>query len=241
MLSEAVWWLRRRLYRRRLRKKSGQGLLLAVLIALLLSFGIICFLELRLRPVAAQLAVRQVHNRVTAQLNAALYEVPLDYDALVHLEQDAGGGVLAITTDPGQINLLRARVSQAALEAIAAVDVHTMGVPLGSLFELDLLWALGPTIRVRSLTAGTVTTQVRSEFLSAGINQTLHRILVDVTVPLTVLLPGDRAQTQVSTTVCLGETVVVGRVPETYLNWSGSLGLQTGDRTAAPGSGAGRV
>lgn len=212
-----------------------------LLIAVALSAGIISFLELRLRPVAAQLAVRQVHNKVTAQLDQALYDVPVDYDKLVQLQQDSTGAVLAITSDPGQVNLLRASVSKAALEAIAAVDVHTMGVPLGSLFELDLLWAIGPTIRVRSLTAGTVSTQVRSEFLSAGINQTLHRILVDVTVPLTVLLPGDRADTQVSTSVCLAETVIVGQVPETYLDWSGNIGLQAGDRAAAPGAGTGGI
>lgn len=212
-----------------------------LLIAVALSAGIISFLELRLRPVAAQLAVRQVHNKVTAQLDQALYDVPVDYDKLVQLQQDSTGALLAITSDPGQVNLLRASVSKAALEAIAAVDVHTMGVPLGSLFELDLLWAIGPTIRVRSLTAGTVSTQVRSEFLSAGINQTLHRILVDVTVPLTVLLPGDRADTQVSTSVCLAETVIVGQVPETYLDWSGNIGLQAGDRAAAPGAGTGGI
>ncbi len=234
MVREWIWFLRRWIFRQKLRRRGGHPLVWTVTIALLLSAGLISFLELRLRPVAAQLAIRQVHNRVTAQLDQALYDVSVDYDKLVQLQQDDAGTVLAITSDPGQVNLLRARVSTAALEAIAAVDVHTMGVPLGSLFELDLLWALGPTIRVRSLTAGTVSTHVRSEFLSAGINQTLHRILVDVTVPLTVLLPGDRANTQVSTTVCLAETVVVGRVPETYLNWSGNIGLQTGDRTASP-------
>ena len=234
MVREWIWWLRRWLFRRKLRRRGCHPLVWTVTIALVFSAGLISFLELRLRPVAAQLAIRQVHNRVTAQLDQALYDVSVDYDKLVQLQQDDAGTVLAITSDPGQVNLLRARVSTAALEAIAAVDVHTMGVPLGSLFELDLLWALGPTIRVRSLTAGTVSTHVRSEFLSAGINQTLHRILVDVTVPLTVLLPGDQANTQVSTTVCLAETVVVGRVPETYLNWSGNIGLQTGDRTAAP-------
>ena len=234
MAREWIWWLRRWMFRRKLRRCGAHPLVWTVAIALLLSAGLISFLELRLRPVAAQLAVRQVHNRVTAQLDQALYDVSIDYDKLVQLQQDDTGTVLAITSDPGQVNLLRARVSAAALEAIAAVDVHTMGVPLGSLFELDLLWALGPTIQVRSLTAGTVSTQVRSEFTSAGINQTLHRILVDITVPLTVLLPGDRANTQVSTTVCLAETVVVGRVPDTYLNWSGNNGSQTGDRAASP-------
>lgn len=233
MVREWRWWLRRQMYRRRVRGSGRHALLWTILIAIALSAGLISFLELRLRPVAAQLAVRQVHNRITAQLDQALFAVPVDYNKLVQLQQDSTGQVLAITSDPGQVNLLRASVSKAALEAIAAVDVHTMGIPLGSLFELDLLWALGPTIQVRGLTAGTVTTRVRSEFLSAGINQTLHRILVDVTVPLTVLLPGDRTTTQVETTVCLAETVIVGRVPETYLDWSGNLGLQAGDRTSA--------
>lgn len=229
MVKDWIWWIRRRIFRWKVHSYNSHPLVWTLVVALLISSGFISFLELRLRPVAAQLAVRQVHNLVTAQLDQALYGIPVDYAKLVHLQQDDSGTVLAITSDPGQVNLLRAKVSEAALQAIAQVDVHTMGIPLGSLFELDLLWALGPTIRVHSLTAGTVKTQVRSEFLSAGINQTLHRILVDVTVPLTVILPGGQENTQVNTTVCLAETVVVGRVPDTYLNWSGNFGLQTGD------------
>ena len=60
----------------------------------------------------------------------------------------------------------------------------------------------------------------RNDFTSAGVNQTLHRILLDVSVTARLLLPGGVVETQVSTPVCVAETVIIGQPPQTYLNWN---------------------
>ena len=234
--------IRRRLCRRRARAAGQLGVhpvLLTLLVGVLLASAVITMLELRLRPVVSRLAVSQVNNSVTAALNSALAGLEVEYAELVSIQRADDGTITAITSDMGRVGRLRSAVVEAALAAVGAVDVQTLGVPMGSLFDMDLLWAKGPEIQVHGLVVGTVSAQVRSEFQSAGINQTVHRILVDVTVPLTVLLPEQTAQTQVDVSVCAAETVIVGQVPETYLNWSGSDGLQAGDRAAAAGAGAG--
>lgn len=242
----------KRIYRRRRRKGSApvsvrrrSKCLRAAQITLLLAVGLaVCFislLELRLRPVVEQLAVRQVNNHVTARLNAALSGIETGSGELVNIQRDADGSITAVTGDMERVNQIRGQVVQVALDTIAAIDVHTLGVPLGSLFDFDLLWAKGPVVEVHSLVAGTVTADVRSEFRSAGINQTLHRVLLDVEAPLTVLLPGSRGTTVVQVTVCVAETVIVGKVPQTYLNMAGgeTNGTQTGSAAAAAGAGAG--
>ena len=215
------------------------------LITLVLAAGIaltfISLLEFRLRPVVEQLAARQVNNHVTAQLNATLSNLVAGEGNLVDIQRGSDGEILAVSGNMERINQIRGQVVQAALDTIAAIDVHTLGVPLGSLFDFDLLWAKGPVIEVHSLVAGTVSTQVRSEFHSAGINQTLHRLLLDVEVPLTVLLPGSRGHTTAQIVLCVAETVIVGKVPQTYLNLSGGEehGRKTGDHAAAAGTGTG--
>lgn len=208
-----------------------------LLLALVLSVYFIALLELRLRPVAEQLAARQVNNRVTAQLNAALGSLQAGYDRLVEIQRGEDGSITAVTSDMEQMNQIRAQGVQVALEAIAAIDVHTLGIPLGSLFDFDLLWAKGPEIQVHSLVAGTVSARIYSDFRSVGINQALHRILLDIEIPLTVLLPGSRAETTVCVTVCVAETVIVGQVPQTYLNMAGGSTNErhTGSGTAAAG------
>lgn len=216
--------------------------LITLILAAVLAASFIGLLEFRLRPVAEQLAGRQVNNLVTARLNAALSELSANYNRLVEIQRSADGTITAVTADMEQMNRIRSQAVQVSLDTIAAVDVHTLGVPLGSLFDFDLLWAKGPDIDVHSLVAGTVSTNVHSEFQSAGINQTLHRIMLDVEVPLAVLLPGSSGKTQVSVCVCVAETVIVGQVPQTYLNLGGEeSGHKTGSGAAAAGAGAGRL
>ena len=210
--------------RRRVRR-NGTGrlvrwnpLALTVLLASLLTCSAIGLLEFRLRPVVEELAVVQVQNRVTGDINAALSDLNTDYERLVTARQDQQGAVLAITTDMAAVNDLRNQVAERVLSAVEEIDVHELGVPLGSLLDMDLAWAKGPAIRVHSLVAGTSDVQVHSEFVSAGINQTRHRILLDINVPLTVILPGISVETLVFVQVCVAETVIVGHVPQTMLS-----------------------
>lgn len=241
----------KRMYRRRrravrsrpasVRHPMRNTVLLTLALAAGMALTFISLLEFRLRPVVEQLAARQVNNHVTAQLNSALSALVTGHSDLVDIQRSANGEILAVSGNMERINQIRGQVVQAALDTIAAMDVHTLGVPLGSLFDFDLLWAKGPVVEVHSLVAGTVSTQVRSEFQSAGINQTLHRVLLDVEVPLTVLLPGSRGHTVAQITICAAETVIVGKVPQTYLNLSGGEehGGKTGDFPAEAGAGAG--
>lgn len=201
-------------------------LLVTVVLGIIFTCSSIGLLELRLRPVVEELAVVQVQNRVTGDINAALSEISIDYETLVNTRQDQQGAVLAVTTNMAEVNHLRNQVADRVLSAVENIDVHELGVPLGSLLDMDLVWAKGPAIRVHSLVAGTADVQAHSEFTAAGINQTLHRILLDVNVPLTVILPGISVDTQVSVQVCVAETVIVGRVPQTLLGLPRTSGTE---------------
>lgn len=192
-------------------------LLITILLSLLLAMAAIGLLELRLRPVVEAIAVVQVQNRVTSDVNTALRAVCVEYHDLVNLQYDQQGAILALTTDMSAVNRVRNQVAEQVLSAIECIDVHELGVPLGSLFDMDLAWAKGPAIRVHSLVAGSVRTQMHSEFTAAGINQTRHQIVLEIVVPLVILLPGMSANTEVTTQICVAETVIVGRVPETFL------------------------
>ncbi len=218
--------------RRRLRGAGNRHLvrfnplLVTVILGTMFACSSIGLLELRLRPVVEELAVVQVQNRVTGDINAALSGLSIDYETLVNTRQDQQGAVLAVTTNMAEVNHLRNQVADRVLAAVENIDVHELGVPLGSLLDMDLVWAKGPAIRVHSLVAGTADVQAHSEFTAAGINQTLHRILLDVNVPLTVILPGISVDTLVSVQVCVAETVIVGHVPQTLLGLPRTSGTE---------------
>ena len=73
------------------------------------------------------------------------------------------------------------------------------------------------------MTVGTISAEFESDFTAAGVNQTLHRIWLELSVPLTVMLPGGEVQAELNSRLCVAETVIVGNVPSTYLQMDSYL------------------
>lgn len=190
-------------------------------VALVVAASVIALLENKLRPVVAEVAAAQAQNTMTAVIERAvtadLAARQVSYGDFVTIQRDGGGAITALTTDMAGMNLLRAELAAAILEALEGVNVSDIQVPLGSLFDLEPLWAKGPSLKARAMTVGTVQAEFDSQLTSAGVNQTLHRIWLEVTVPMTLLLPGGEVEVSLDTRLCVAETVIVGQVPDTYL------------------------
>lgn len=213
---------------RNFRRSAGMGrshsvstALLTLIVAFFVAASVIGLLEAKLRPVVAEVAAAQTQNTMTAvvehAVTASLAERQVSYSDFVTIQREERGTITALTTDMARMNLLRVELSTAILEALEGVDISDIQIPLGSLFDLESLWAKGPSIKVRAMTVGTVRTEFDSQLTSAGVNQTLHRIWLDVSVPMTLMLPGGEIETDLNTRLCVAETVIVGQVPDTYL------------------------
>lgn len=224
---ELVRYLRRPVRRRRAAWTSpGSELkippvLITLAVALVVAASVIALLENKLRPVVAEIAAAQAQNNMTAvvenAVTADLAARQVSYVDFVTIQRDEGGAITALTTDMARMNLLRSELTAAVLEALEGVDVSDVQVPLGSLFDLEPLWAKGPALKAKAMTVGTVRAEFDSQFTSAGVNQTLHRIWLEVDVPMTLLLPGGEVEASLHTRLCVAETVIVGKVPDTYL------------------------
>ena len=92
----------------------------------------------------------------------------------------------------------------------------TVRIPLGSLSGSALLSGKGPDVRVKLAVSQKITCAVRGDFTESGINQTLHRVFLRVTVEVCALLPGAVQTFSVPTDICVAETVIIGKVPEAY-------------------------
>lgn len=190
-------------------------------VALAVAVSAITLLEAKLRPVVAELAAAQAQNAMTSVVEEAvtsgLASHPMDYGALIDIQRDERGSITALTTDMSRMNRLRGALIGTILEALERAEVSEIQVPLGSLFDVEPLWAKGPSLRARAMTMGTVQAEFESQFTSAGVNQTLHRVWLEVEVPMTLLLPGGWVETALHTRLCVAETVIVGQVPDTFL------------------------
>ncbi|MCI9178216.1 MAG: hypothetical protein HFJ28_06720 [Clostridia bacterium] len=57
--------------------------------------------------------------------------------------------------------------------------------------------------------------------LQAGINQTLHRIYLEVKCNVVILTPYKTVQEQISNQVLLAERLIIGEVPTSYYHLEG--------------------
>ena len=190
---------------------------LMIVVSLLFSGAVIGTFENRLRPVLVTAAQMQTRNAVISIAEDAILSeldrLGFEYADLVRVERGADGGITAITTDMAAMNRLRSTVLEAVLKRVSEIDEKAISIPLGSLIDSELVWGRGPDVRIKSFTIGTVSAEFRSDFTSAGVNQTLHKIWLDLSIPTTVLLPGTRLDVGVDTMLCVAETVIVGNVP----------------------------
>ena len=86
----------------------------------------------------------------------------------------------------------------------------------GSFTGNDFLSGVGPNVKIRVMPAGTVMTEFKTEFLSAGINQTRHRVYIDVVCHMRVVAPLASSDVLVDNSVTVAETILIGDVPDYY-------------------------
>lgn len=182
-----------------------------------LALLLILQLNARLRPVLLELALAQTANQLTAVIDRAVASQAVSYGELVTLERAENGEIAALSSNMARANVLRAELLDAALDALSGLGELEMSIPLGTILGFDLFSGRGPCVKVKSLYTGTASAEFENQFSSAGINQTCHQIFFQIHADITVLLPGRQHKTQVTGEVCIAETVIVGKVPETYL------------------------
>ena len=207
----------RRKMRLRRRSRLRPWLCLAALLAAV--WLALVWADARLRPQLYALAAMQAMSGEEHALNdAVLSALGNGRDAsLVTVEQNDSGRVTAVQTDAVGINLLKAHVCEAA-SAVLAAHSQVIGIPAGSLTGLDLLAGRGPMIRVPVRTSGFANAEIGSEFEGAGVNQTVHRLLLHVNASVCLSMAKAQQTKAISYDVCIAETVIVGEVPALYAN-----------------------
>ncbi len=207
-------------YRRRKRHFLGWALLLAAVLT-----GIYLSVLQRYRPVAQDLAQTQVKNKSSDLINDAIAKQiergNIHYDRIIYFEKDLNGKITALKTNMSEVNRLKTDILNIINDEILALDNQDIGVPLGSIIFPELLSGRGAQIPVRVMYISNSDAQFVSRFSEAGINQTLHQLIMDVKIDVTVLVLGRTQSFSVTSQVVVAETVIVGVVPETFINLNG--------------------
>lgn len=181
----------------------------------------------------------EAKNMLTYRVNECIYrkisESGLKYDDFALIKSDINGKITSIQIDTVKLNMISSGLVLDILDNINNIEYGEFGIPLGNAFGSRLFSGRGPKIKVRIIPLGTVASEIRSDFRSAGINQSMHRILLEFKICVTLLTPFASASSEFTSSLCIAETVIVGDVPnviwglgETSGNLEGNDGDSTG-------------
>ena len=194
-----------------------------VFLAVLLMF---LMLRSRYRDVIRELAQTQVKNTTSDLTNDAIAKQIADgiiqYDRIVYFEKDLDGRITALKTNMSEVNRLKTDILNIINDEILALDTSDIGIPLGSFFLPEFLSGKGPVIPVHILAIRNSDASFYSDFSQAGINQVLHQLNMLVSVDVSVLVLGQTSSFTVNSEVVVAETVIVGDVPDTFLQTGGN-------------------
>lgn len=191
------------------------NILVPICIGILLAVCCIHWLNKKLQPQILALAETQLKNEITQIANQSVQSALMEGKGreLTRTQTEGDGRITILTADTSLLNTLRLRVVEDLNKLVSMPERCAFDVPLGSITGLDFLSGHGPRLPVQILSVSSVKADFRSEFQSAGINQTLHRMMMDVDVQTKLLLPGGATCIEINTPVCITETIIIAPVP----------------------------
>lgn len=196
-----------------------------LLILILIGCGVLVFFRIRYHQAIRSLAQTQVTNSTSDLINDAIDEQiesgNIQYDRIVYLEKDLDGRITALKTNMSEVNRLKTDILNLINDEILALDTSQISIPIGSLVLPELFSGRGFSIPVQVIAIRNSDGSFESYFSEAGINQTRHQLNMTICVDVTVLILGKSESFTVCTQVVVAETIIVGHVPDTYLNTGG--------------------
>lgn len=178
-------------------------------------FEEMCYLRARL--IAAQIVNKKTKESIEN----------IDYNDLITIIRDNNGNITMVKANVISINRISAALTIDIQEALENKEQTLIKIPLGSILGNQIFSNIGPNISVKINPSGLVTTDFKSEFIEAGINQTIHRIYLYTVCKVNIVTPIKTITNEITNEVMVAESVIVGPVPSSYYNLEG---LQDGDQ-----------
>ena len=200
--------------------KSSKKRLIAIILVFVVLFVVMLVFSFMVNPVIMDTVEVRSRSLATRAINSSIGEVVMNsivYDDLVTIISDEFGSISMIQANSLEINNLSKDLAQTCEQKISELGDNGISIPIGTFTGLPILVGRGPRIKVKMTPIGSVICKFVSHFETAGINQTVHKIYVNVVATVSVILPLSSRSLQAEQQVLISESVIVGQVPEVYL------------------------
>lgn len=193
---------------------------LVLLLLVLVTVGYV-LIDNSIRPTLLSLSEARLRAIAVKAMNEAVRETvgsDISYSDLINIQKDDQGNITIVNANAVLMNNLAASTAIAAQDKILNIGEQGISIPLGTVLGGQLLTGRGPEIVVRVEPVGSVSTDFKTEFEDAGINQTRHKIYLVLNAIVRILV-GSTAQTvEISSQVLISETIIIGDVPQSFVN-----------------------
>ena len=201
------------------RKKSG-GMRWLILLVLLLTAAVIA-MEQNLSQTMLDMAFARAYSMAVETINRAVKQAMgqgVTYEELIDAQMDAQGRVSMLRANTMRMNELASQTALLAERELGSAENQVVEIPLGAALGVSFLSGFGPRLEVQILPVGAVHTSFDTEFETAGINQTRHKIFLNLRATVSLLVPTGSQLVEVTSTVPIAESIIVGEVPESFVD-----------------------
>ena len=192
-----------------------------MIIIVLLLISAFLVLENNLSQVILDMAYADAYSLAVKVINSAVADVMrsgITYEDLIKVHMNDLGQVTMLQANTIKMNDLATRTALQAQEKLQDAKNQVVHIPLGAAFGINFLAGSGPSIPVRILPVGAVSTQFVTEFESAGINQTRHKIFLSAKTTVRLVIPTGARQVELVSSISIAESIIVGEVPNSFVD-----------------------
>ncbi len=198
------------------------GFLKGILFLIALLVLIVIVLNFHFYPTIVTIANAEMTNRINKLVNSAVNEYmlinELSYSDYIKLSYNSEGDVVSLEANTVKLNVTCSQILDLMLEKIKTMQIVEEKIPLGAIFGTNLDSTLGPELTVKIQLSQSVSGCIESKFEERGLNQTHHKIVFSIEVRGSAIMPNGRKKIKIATYIPLAETIIVGRVPDSFTN-----------------------
>ena len=204
-------------------KQKKRKKFIQLIMIIFIAFTFAYFVLQAIKPIMEQQCKSMAKSISTKICNAEATEVMkrYQYEDLFIITKDDEGNVKMVGTNVITINEIISDIPIRIQEQLEKSENNNFDIKLGSFLGSNLFAGRGPNINIKMEVVGSLDTDLRSEFTSAGINQTLHRVYLEIKCNVVILTPFETIEDEIFNQVLLAEGVIIGNVPSSYYNLEG--------------------
>lgn len=188
---------------------------------LILFILVVLYIRFLATPIVVANTQTQIGSFATKSINIAIADIMnqnIAYSELISIVKDGENNISFIEANSVKINILSRTMSKVVMSNFLEQSKVPVKIPLGSFSGISLLSGVGPKLAFNVNPFGEVFCYFTSNFESAGINQTYHKIYMQIELKVNIVFPTKKIVVSSSSDALLCETLIVGKIPEVYLN-----------------------